>query len=498
MPGTTATDRGYPGYRADDFRYASRLRSVDLPILAGDPEPVMSTPPTIGALTSTTSLTGTIRRWAPVSLSSGVYAYASDTHTTLYGAAQPVISTTSGPGTNYVRYASMSNPTSTGGPTFAHWNHAFWHNGSQLEIRILQGSGLSVRVWVNGQLVQAAPITFSAGSNIDGYVLLTFASRANRRIEIEAVGGTWGGVVTPIADNITPAAVRGPLVLIVADSFGEGANGVGAHSSFIRRFARRTGWHRTISSAVGGTGYLNTGAAGSGRTNVRPRLAADVYPFNPDIVIWTVGGNDIASFTASATGTEAAACFAAVAANLPKTKQIVCSPIIGSGPRNWGSGSNVIPTRDAIQAAAVAAGLPFLDALQPAIPGGAISGTIQSTAGLNSTTINLGSTIIPVGSTVNIGGVGVEYNVITGVSGAAGSFNHTLQFGLKAVRNAGTVVTQVGEALLTGTGTSAAPTGDGNSDFLVGSDAVHPTKEGQDVFGDWLAAAVARTVLAGI
>ena len=48
----------------------------------------------------------------------------------------------------------------------------------------------------------------------------------------------------------------------------------------------------------------------------------------------------------------------------------------------------------------------------------------------------------------------------------------------------------------TGTGTVAAPRGDGNADFFVSADGTHPTEEGCRHLGEQLAIALKAAVLA--
>jgi hypothetical protein len=470
--------------------YARRYASKTLP----SPQlvnQVMSSPPTVGAVTTTTGLSGTILRWAAATpVATGQLGIITGEHFTYSGVGGIQSLGTLSPDFNYVRWTSLTNPTtSAAAAVFASANVHFIHDGTQFEVRMKQVSGGTFKIRVNGQLVSktATPISTSAGS--DGYVLVTFSSRDVRKITIE--GATvWGGVVTPVADSITRGEVKGPRCLIMADSFGEGANGVGAHSSFIRTFGEIMGWPDTWNDGVGGTGYLNDGhPTYPARVKFRDRLANDVYLFSPDIIIWTGGHNDT-SFSQSAVQAEALACYQAVQANLPNCLQIVTSPLWGPGCRTFSSA--LLGVRDGIKAAAAAAGLTFLDALQAPLDTTPISTTISSTAGSGATSMSL-ATIIPVGSTIDINNR-TEFNRITAVSGV-GPYTHTLQFALSAQRVSGLTVAQVGGSLWTGTGTGAATASDGNSDFLVSNDGVHPTQEGQDTIAWWLAANVVKYAL---
>jgi hypothetical protein len=54
-----------------------------------------------------------------------------------------------------------------------------------------------------------------------------------------------------------------------------------------------------------------------------------------------------------------------------------------------------------------------------------------------------------------------------------------------------TYIDQIAAAHYTGTGTSVAPTGDGNADWLLQTDASHPTSDGQRDIADWLSEQIA-------
>jgi lysophospholipase L1-like esterase len=228
------------------------------------------------------------------------------------------------------------------------------------------------------------------------------------------------------------------------------------------------------SCGAGGTGYLNPGS----KVKYRDRLADYVTPA-PDIIVWAGGINDYAGYTAAAIGTEAAACFAAVKAALPNCQQIVTSPFYPRGNATFPL--TLLPARDAIKAAAVAAGLPYVELLELPPPGTLLpAGTVQAATTVGASTIS-SSTSFPVGAFVRIGsGATQEVRAVSAVSGT-GPYTLTVQqngANLAAAHAIGEPIVQSGPSYVTGTGRQGATAGNGTGDRYTGTDATHPTVEG--------------------
>lgn len=179
------------------------------------------------------------------------------------------------------------------------------------------------------------------------------AFRQPRLYEIEAGPlFRFGGIKLPATDSLWPAPVADGITLLVhGDSFveGTGASGTDLPPPFAAQVGLLLGQPNTITSGLGGTGFLNT--ANGQRATFGGRLATDVLPFAPDVVIETGGINDDGLVGASAATVQAAvtAWLAALVAALPDVR------VFMTGPMSQGSAGNGGPNalvRDGKRAAA--------------------------------------------------------------------------------------------------------------------------------------------------
>jgi lysophospholipase L1-like esterase len=99
------------------------------------------------------------------------------------------------------------------------------------------------------------------------------------------------------------------------------------------------GWNDMYQSGVGSTGYL---AAPAPKLKFRDRVATDVYPFKPHVVVIAGGLNDACTSTDEFKA-EATALFDDVQKNLPNTVVFVVGP--------WSPGCELQAHQDAIKAA---------------------------------------------------------------------------------------------------------------------------------------------------
>jgi hypothetical protein len=105
---------------------------------------------------------------------------------------------------------------------------------------------------------------------------------------------------------------------------------------------------------IGGTGYLAKGSSGAAPT-FRERLAADVIPYAPDVIVYQGSINDY-NQTSGALTTEIQALHAATKAALPNVKMIAVSPLSSAAPT-----SNVRTIGGVEKAAWEALGVPYID-----------------------------------------------------------------------------------------------------------------------------------------
>lgn len=461
-------------------RYASRLRSAQK--AAYEVNQVMTVPPAIGSLTTSTAISNAIT-WGVIT-NSGSVDTQSGSHFTYSCAGAPVPNGNSFPDVNYLRFSSLTNGTNPTAP----YAVDFYFDGTTLELLFKQLTG-QWRLWVDDQLALSGVTSVTQTGSL-GFQPVTFATRAVRHIRFEGYGLPWGGVNTGPLDSIWRASVNGPRVICIGDSFTEGANmTAGPLGHWVRWFGETMGWRDVWSSGAGGTGYLNNSGI-SGRVTFINRLANDVYPFKPDLVIWMGGHNDISGYTPSALQAAALACYQGVQANLPNCVQIALGPVQSSGLKNQGSTQFLAAA--AVKAAAAAAGIYYLDPHNAPLDNTPITTTVASTIGSGSASLGL-NTVIPIGAILDL--EGVERRRVIAVSGA-GPYTHTLDYQVNNVHTTGAAVTQVGSSVWSGTGNTSSPQSDGNCDYYIGSDGIHPTAAGQEALGKWVAGHISKYLLA--
>lgn len=454
-------------------RSFSASRSVLVAGLRSSPprlvDAVMASPPTIGAL-ATSSAIASGKSWAstngPVTLD--FFSYRAGGAIQVAGGVFPDY--------NYVCSKSITNAADAAAR--APFCVDFVFSGTTLEV-MFKGVTSSLRIRVDGELVSATATAIgNTGSTY--YLPVTFASRANRKISLEfSSNAMFGGVTTGPNDTIVRWKQPGPRCIVLGDSFTEGTGAdAGAASGWVRSFGESLGWADTWASGLGSTGYL---ATVSSKATFRQRVQTDLINQSPDAWVIAGGFNDYATYTGAQIGAEAALLFAQIKAALPNSAGIVLSPFWRSGVDN--APYTLWAARDAIKAAAVAAGLVFVDVLEMPLDGAGtpVSTTLAASALASATTIS-STARHRVGATVAIGsGAALEHRVVTSSSGT-GPYTHGVA-ALTYAHAAAEPVVEVGACLWTGTGRVGATTGTGNSDLLVSSDSTHPTQAGHDLLG---------------
>lgn len=203
------------------------------------------------------------------------------------------------------------------------------------------GSNSANRVRIDGKYVTFSSI--EAPNDGDIYVTrVTLPDRQLRTIRLEATAMNFYGINLAATDVLQAPPTSDPVrAVILGDSITEGTSGVPGVNPFevyASQSARKLGWEAYYQSGVGSTGYL---AAPGGKLKLRDRLATDVFPFNPEVIVIAAGFND----PIAGIGDEAAALFNDIQARLPNTQVFVVGP--------WGPGgySGQAPKAAAIQAA---------------------------------------------------------------------------------------------------------------------------------------------------
>jgi lysophospholipase L1-like esterase len=439
---------------------------------------LMTSPPTIGALSTTTGI------------ASPQYHY-----TTGQGAAAKIntsfFNTCTGAdwdllGSTFPNYYFITQPSPTVGAGSNVGQIEFDVQCLNFEIYGKGNNGL-VRLWVDDELVSTTATQYTNDGNTY-FLPVTFASVGRRKIRIEHYNFAFAGIVLPATGSVFPSGNNRAKCLLIGDSFAGSTGATYAIDGFPQQMAAYLNWD-VWSAAQGGSGYVNPGVY-TGKFASRVSQYAS-YQF--DVVMVAGGINDAQASYYASVQTEAAALFTSIQSTWPNAKVIATSPLINKGVEGWGSYYRAV--RDSIQAAATANGdVTFIDVMEMPFRGYTpASGTLSATPSVGATSISC-SILPPLWSTIEIGTgtATVERRRVTSVAGsgpytvgvAATSFAHT----------SGDTVKQVGHCLWTGTGRVGSTTGAGNCDVYVSSDGTHPTSAGHDAIGRALAEQIAAAL----
>lgn len=333
----------------------------------------------------------------------------------------------------------------------------------------LKGVGTQFFVKFNNQYVSLTPHNIGTDTTVK-YFTINFPTLVSGRIDLifdsnMALGGFW----IPATATLTPAVRRGPVAVLIGDSFGEGNTGTTGESSlwgFANIIAELLGWDDLIVSAVGSTGFL---AGTSPKGTYRARIQYDLIDLQPQVCIASLSINDTGS-SASALMAEIALFDAAAKAGVSGIKMIYLSPTISKGAGAWVG--TTAAQHDAAKTAIPALGSTYVSDIEMPITGG-ISPQVAATSGA----ITANATTFTSTKTLQAGGT---YRFADGtrfyVKSAAGTF--TTVDKIATAQLAGATFTQVGSCYLVGTGRLGATSGFGNCDVNVGPDNTHPSKNG--------------------
>ena len=192
------------------------------------------------------------------------------------------------------------------------------------------------------------------------YRLLDFGKENIGRIRLQLT--YYKGLHIEAGSTIKPVpAPKGPRAIFLGDSYTEGSGGscYGGYVIYAGIAAGLDAWH----SGVGGTGIVNNGGGLDGKVKFRDRVSTDVISFNPDVVVIAGGINDAGLVHDSRTLSEYRAEYdlliEAIKTGLPAAKIVVLGPFSPQTPSSLDP--RLVTIRDANQAAAKAAGVPFID-----------------------------------------------------------------------------------------------------------------------------------------
>lgn len=317
--------------------------------------PVMTTPPTVtlGPRNGTSAITSSVLILA-ADITTGAlnqkFRFIGDPQR--YGSAYP--------DNNFVKNMAVTTTQSNGNLVVE-----FSFHGSKLELYEKAQAG-KYRIAIDeGNGYKYVSALASDGPPADGGVylrLVDFGSTAVRGIRLEYSNTVFGGVRIGPNDSVYPPTVAPrPRAIIIGDSFTEAGSSGGAIShGYPSVICDLLGWD-CWNSGSGGTGYIASGAAGSGRVNFQGRVLHDVIAYKPDVIIIAGGIND-ESYPISDVEKAARLLFATIRNALPDTEIIILSNFAPAG----NPPANRLAIRDVLKSAASDYRASFIDVLEGA------------------------------------------------------------------------------------------------------------------------------------
>ena len=438
--------------------FVTKLRSRDLPPLKS---PIIKTATTLPIVTSISSGTSTITNSIQLRASNRAFFTPNDPRVI----DQDV--------NGYV--GAITGPIS--------WE---WDSDSPLFEIHLRRNNSRFRIICDGELI--SPSLQLANDGGGALMKIDWSGvRQSRHYRLEGSNILFRGVNLMPSDSLTAAPAMSPVV-VWGDSFTEptivdntgGLVTIG-QDGFPFVMGRALGLN-IIASGSGGTGLLNPGT--SPKVKLRDRIDQEIA-LNPIIWFIFMGINDAnrvsatPSYTAQMEYTEALSLFNYLRQQLPDSEGHIFSPWCSKTPT-----ASLLGFRDAIKQAAEEAGYAFHDLLGLTPTDQRITGTVVSQSGSSM----VADVKFRIGDVVQIGKPAqtttpgtVSYRTINGVSGT-GPWTHTLDLTLSGV-TPGTFVSSTGRPWSYGSGNQGSENGTGPSDFLIGTDATHPTLLGHQRAG---------------
>ena len=144
--------------------------------------------------------------------------------------------------------------------------------------------GRCPRILVDGEYASTTPTAYPDDGNLYLTRVDFQGARKARHIRIETIDMRFGGVQIGPGDSISPAPKQGNVrAIALGDSITEGMSGYGYNfENYATRLGHMMGWKDMYVSGVGSTGYL---AAPFTKLKFRDRMATDVYPFSPHVLL---------------------------------------------------------------------------------------------------------------------------------------------------------------------------------------------------------------------
>lgn len=447
---------------------------------------VMAAPPTLtltdesNVLWTGNTLRTSGRAYAVNNAASGADAWAGQpAGFSVFRASYPARLGNAYPNYLYAKYQTAEDAIGT------YLNHSMMlsmvHTGSKLAV-LFKGQSGTVLVKVNDQWASFTPTSIANDGALRVFII-DFGSSATRRVDVLGSNLAPRGIWVDATDTLEPAPQRGLRVCVLSDSFGQGAgNEVASNLSWITYMAEFLGWDDVYSIASAGAGLISTN--GGTKKKLADRVARDVLPLSPDVVIVQPSTNDN-SQTAAAVLAEAQSLYATLKAAGIKAV-VFTSPSISSGAGAIVNNGSLRLHNAAIKAWCASIGIPFIDWIEQPLPSANAVPHVQtltSSPAAGATTFTTAGLLL-VGATYKFPDGTACY--VKSVSGLTATVDN-----VQVAQSSGATITQCGPCVFTGTGRSGATTGWGNSDLCISTDGTHPLNLGHRLLGETAARQIA-------
>jgi hypothetical protein len=427
---------------------------------------VMASPPTSSFGTTNNLAAG--RNWPAISSNGLANIGIGLSHLLVRGTLGPVIGGSSFPDYEYVRFPFVDYGTGTKQAN-VHVSD-FVLTGNTFSF-VCKGTAANLLMKVDGDYISLSP---QAVPNDGGkyYWQHTFSDARRRLLRIYSTAPFFGGFWTSATGSIEPAPIVGPLAVAMCDSFGEGTGGnAGGAASWIVRAFDMLGWNNFYINARGGSGFIQ------GTPDYLARWNSDCAVIKPELGIFQNSTNDLAATPTAIVNRAQQLLNAALQAN-PLARVVFTSGSVRSGPERAGPAAYL--QRDALKAFALSRGAFFVDFLDMGLPAGTVPSvlTTAATASVNATTISIATAQVPTPNATYFAPSGQRIQVRS----YSGTNPYTVTMGgpLATEIASGTVLTQCGNSLWSGSGRIGALAGWGTSDEYVIADDVHASQAGHD------------------
>lgn len=275
-----------------------------------------------------------------------------------------------------VREPTRSDLTPVGRWTTGSWRISFDFDGSTFEFIVSALAAGKFRVWVNEQPHSATLVNWPSSTGSNAWIQVNMTSRAQRRITLEFEGDVpFKGLVAAKTDTIAPPSAASPRVLWVADSYALGIGATSPSFSYAIQAARMLGWADVwTQAAIASTGFLAvTGTYGK----YADRLANDVIPYSPDVVVLQGSTNDKTNGGLGTIGPQVTNCIGQIQSALPQCHIVVTGVPYAAAP----SAAQLSDDADVAAAAAAATNVVYVEPMSTTAPWFTGTGNTGATTG---------------------------------------------------------------------------------------------------------------------